>query len=465
MDLSRVQDYLARLQDAAHKVHQSGDYNKADEFAKLIDEAETRLSPHLHQMKANLDAKGATPSGMMPVTTGNQNPMQFNSPAPSPVPTGQPGRDAWYAAGPGGDQPPPTNNANVPAPQQVQGTPMFDYSKLSGTPPSGQLTMPASSPFQAQPANPIDKAINAYPSAGPALTTGGGNSSLASDAKNETAPNASWADWLFTPVQGDKPVYPSDVVRAAGDVTGSDVVNGLKGLGGIRPSDVGNAVKTVGPGLVSAAVGPWSLYSTIAGNVAKDKPIKDWLDSTPPAPAAPKAAAAKPAEKDLIGVEGPVGASPENIKYNDPEMEDTRPAVRKMERDELYKELIGDNGKKPKSIIDLFGILFGGRNYLDYMSKEDEKSSDMEAKARAETAAEMRQREMQEEMLKERRQGLGIELLKAQQAAQKAKSDNENAELDSILRGSMQPGVDLTNPFIAEQLKRAKAIQSKRNTE
>jgi hypothetical protein len=452
INMQRLSQFLANLQDASQQALQRGDVGASKAYADLIRQAEKQLMPVISQQQA-VQASGQQP----PAPMGPAPVPQAPAPAPAPTPQGgAQGATALEAFDNANIKPFPTVSPYIPPADR--GTPQQN-AQASG------LTL------NNNPGNPAQ--------------------ALMQDAKQETSP--SWVDLVFpqgwkSPLSTDwwmtsmvthpgqkepnKPVYPTDVARAAGE---------------IRPSDVGKGVSSLTDkdALLTALIGPVAANApTVAGNIAADEPLKNWLNKpeapyrgptslnehefyaqqTPPSALElwkndttgnteyPGATAEEiaAAEKAGGGAPGPTGTPTPNPGAT--------PAIPTPNGGVTAAKGSGNWG-----LADLFGILFGGRQFLRYKAQQEAMREGREFQADRDEAAKVERRHEIEQQMAMQEQRLAVEYAK-NQAIDQRRAENEDAAFErAMMRAVTTPGADVNNPLMKDYANRAKAIQLKKN--
>lgn len=457
MDMQRMQFFLGRLQEQAQKALASGDPNAAKAYTDLIRQAEKAVQG-VASGPSPVQAGAPSQSPMMPQASpmgGDQIPMPLQqTPPPAPTPAGP-----FYPNGSPEDFPMPSTSRKNPMDMVAEEEAMRAWHNA--------------------PQDPNSLAANAW--------------AAVAQRNVPTAKPQSMADWLFTPVQGDKPVYPSDVLNAAGEIRPSDVATVGKGAADM----IWQGMKG-GPGSILAvnpAFAPFFFTKgteNIPANIGANAPIKDWLKERTMRERGPSELEHTLANDEVAPNSGdvfsPSESGPEGNAVNPSLSVSTGHATVVPPGISQASIPTPNSGEKPAGkgnsgwgLADLFGLLFGGRNFLNYKAQAEQAQLQRDWQTGRDEASRTEREQEHKDYREVQNQKLAVEYMKALQ--QKAKDEREYdtpeaKDYRAAVSASAQLGNNPNDPFTKEvqasareymQLqaakRRAQALQLKANQE
>ena len=393
-DLQKLHSFLGRTNSFLQQALQSGDRQQVEYYERLLDRA--------NSLGERVINGGGVASGPSPITVAG--------------PQEQPQSQA---------QPAQTQSPGL-APPSTQGQSLVDLKSLNGQSPSTKLQLdldqelkPVTSPFTGQQANPIQKAMDQYPTAKPAPYSG------PTSANPYATPSSSGSSPQFNSM-----MY-TDGLQTSGSGQGMSPTSALGATDWLKPGQPGPLAKMGGP------------YWEVLG---EPKPTTE----------------VTPIEPEQAVVEPSIGGEPETMPSRfeiDPELRarydnvqglsqeqqaaNTAEFVRKAEFEKRVKE---EHGEKPSFLMQLLGMLLGGlrgvgdvrQDKARYMAGRASVGKEMRGEVAARQAMDYRSKKDSLNRELEQRKAMGVLLPKAIRAQQEPllqRARSLSGQIQAIERG------------------------------
>lgn len=421
IDMQRMAQFLPKLQEAAQQAIQRGDVGAAQQYSKLIEQAEKALAPVI--------------SGHQPIQAGS--PQVQAAPAPAAPPgaaqmTGDPLAPLM-----------PSATAAPTRPQKPITDPVAEHRALMNDPNTQWANTQQDMKQESSPSW-TDQIFG-----GPKNASGPW--AQAADQKpNADAPPV--MDWMTKPLWGDRDLLfnqkeQQNAIRG--------VTNWLTEPQWFKEPKGGSYWEVLGQKRPKEAYQPNAdLFSPSGSLPPDDTPgtLEYWEKHGGDYPGATAADIAKRGGQ----------ASGKGSSNADPY---SGGATYEQIANQTPNSVTGQQGNPKGSnwgLADLFGILFGGRNFLQYKAGQEAREADRDFQAKRDDQMRAERRAELEQQLGMREKALAVEYMKNQERAENMDSP-EDREYRAVLHMMGNYGVNSKDPFVQEAQNRARAIQLKKN--